>query len=197
MCALVPGEKPRYGEGRRALLDAVIRVVARHGLRGLTNRAVGKEAGVTHALVAHHFGSRDAMIREALELSARESIDVSSLEPETGKLEDLAGNLGAFVDANVEETVFQYELLLEARRRPELVDELRHVYDTYKEAAHRELVRAGFDPEDRRLSELVFAALDGLALQQIVFGGAQDTDAVVERLRELLSANLPSGKLST
>jgi AcrR family transcriptional regulator len=197
MCALVPGEKPRYGEGRRALLDAVIRVVARHGLRGLTNRAVGKEAGVTHALVAHHFGSRDAMIREALELSARESIDVSSLEPETGKLEDLAGNLGAFVDANVEETVFQYELLLEARRRPELVDELRRVYDTYKEAAHRELVRAGFDPEDHRLSELVFAALDGLALQQVVFGGAQDTDAVVERLRELLSANLPSGKLST
>jgi DNA-binding transcriptional regulator YbjK len=44
MCALVPGDKPRYGEGRRALLDAAIRVVARQGLRGLTYRAVGKEA---------------------------------------------------------------------------------------------------------------------------------------------------------
>jgi AcrR family transcriptional regulator len=197
MCALVPGEKPRYGEGRRALLDAAIRVVARQGLRGLTYRAVGKEAGVTHALVAHHFGSRDAMIREALEHAARESIDVSALEPGTGDLQDLAGNLGAFVEANAEETVFQYELLLEASRRPELVDQIRHVYDTYKDAARRELARAGFDSEDRLLTEVVFAALDGLALQQVVFGSATDTDAVVQRLRDLLSANLPSGKLST
>jgi AcrR family transcriptional regulator len=152
---------------------------------------------VTHALVAHHFGSRDAMIREALEHAARESIDVSSLEPGTGRLDDLAGNLGAFVAASAEETVFQYELLLEASRRPELVDEIRRVYDTYRDATHRELVRAGFDPDDTRLSELVFAALDGLVLQQVVFGRPEHTDAVVQRLRELLFANLPSGKLFT
>ncbi|WP_416979825.1 TetR family transcriptional regulator [Streptomyces sp. T028] len=45
-----------YGEGRDALLIAAVRVVARDGLRKLTYRAVAAEAGVTHGLVAHHFG---------------------------------------------------------------------------------------------------------------------------------------------
>ncbi|MFE4582354.1 hypothetical protein ACFRKC_42725, partial [Streptomyces chartreusis] len=43
------GRKPRrrmnYGEGREALLNAAVRVVARGGLRKLTYRAVAQEAG--------------------------------------------------------------------------------------------------------------------------------------------------------
>jgi AcrR family transcriptional regulator len=48
--------RPARGDGRRALLEAVVRVVARHGLDALTYRAVAKEAGVTHGLVSYHFG---------------------------------------------------------------------------------------------------------------------------------------------
>ena len=67
-----------YGTGREALLDAAVRVVARGGLRRLTYRAVAQEAGVTHGLVVHHFGSRDALIEEALAHAVRQSLSSSA-----------------------------------------------------------------------------------------------------------------------
>ncbi len=67
-----------YGEGRAALLAAVVRIVAERGLRNLTYRAVAKEAGVTHGLVTHHFGTRDALIHAALEYSLETSIPPSA-----------------------------------------------------------------------------------------------------------------------
>ncbi len=60
-------EAPRYGEGRSALLAAAVHVGATRGLRHLTYRSVAAEAGVAPGLVAHHFGTRDALIEEALE----------------------------------------------------------------------------------------------------------------------------------
>lgn len=60
--AAQPRKRVDYGTGREALLNAAVRVVARGGLRKLTYRAVAEEAGVTHGLVVHHFGSRDALI---------------------------------------------------------------------------------------------------------------------------------------
>jgi AcrR family transcriptional regulator len=60
-----------YGDGREALLTAAVRVVARKGIRHLTYRALARQAGVTHGLVTYHFGSRDALIRAALQCTAR------------------------------------------------------------------------------------------------------------------------------
>jgi TetR/AcrR family transcriptional regulator, regulator of biofilm formation and stress response len=54
--------RPGYNEGREALLEATVRVVAEHGLRGLTYRRVAEAAQTTHALVSYHFGSWDALI---------------------------------------------------------------------------------------------------------------------------------------
>jgi AcrR family transcriptional regulator len=180
-------KRPGYGAGRQAVLDAAISVVAGKGLRGLTLRAVAAEAGVSHALVRHHFGTRDALIEATILHSARESIDASSLEPGTGALEDLAAGLGGMIDEQLEVQAFQFELLLESRRRPELMPHVRRLYDEYIAATTRELERAGF-LDDPDLARVTFAALDGLALQQVVFGGAQRTDAAVARLHEVLLA---------
>jgi AcrR family transcriptional regulator len=179
--------RPRYGEGRRALLTAAIRVIASRGLRGLTYRAVAAEAGVTHGLVQHHFGSRDAMIHEALAYSAQESIDVSSLEPGTGRIDDLARDLAGMVADNPETPAFEYELALEARRRPELAPYVRDLYATYIAATGRELQRDGLEA-DPALSRLVFAALDGLVFQQLTVSQPQETQASVDRLHEMLGA---------
>lgn len=40
-----PRKRLHYGEGREALLNAAVHVVARGGLRKLTYRAVAEEAG--------------------------------------------------------------------------------------------------------------------------------------------------------
>jgi AcrR family transcriptional regulator len=184
------GRKPRrrmnYGEGREALLNAAVRVVARGGLRRLTYRAVAEEAGTTHGLVVHHFGSRDALIEEAVAHAIRTSLDTSALEPGTGRIEDFSVGVSEMVTADPDIQSFQYELLLEARRRPELLPHLRALYDQYFDATGRELSRMLPDAAGQPLTRLVFAALDGLVLHQLVFGGPEITDAAVEELRSLL-----------
>jgi AcrR family transcriptional regulator len=181
-----PRRRMNYGEGREALLNAAVRVVARGGLRKLTYRAVAEEAGTTHGLVVHHFGSRDALIEEALAHSIRTSLDTSALEPGTGKVADFSVGLSDMVTADPDIQAFQYELLLESRRRPELLPHLRALYDEYFDATRRELSRMLPGGADRPLNRLVFAALDGLVLHQLVFGEPEITDAAVEKLRGLL-----------
>jgi AcrR family transcriptional regulator len=177
--------RPGYGEGRTALLEAAIRVVSDRGLRGLTIRSVASEAGVTHGLVRHHFGSRDALIEATLVRSVELAIDSSSLESGSGRVEEIARDLGASVEAQEELLSFQYELLLEARRRPELMAHVRQMYDDFEAATARELERAGLAHESG-LAQVLFAALDGLALQQVVFGKRERTEAGVETLHRLL-----------
>ena len=184
------GRKPRrrmnYGEGREALLNAAVRVVARGGLRKLTYRAVAQEAGTTHGLVVHHFGSRDALIEEALAHAIRSSVSTSALEPGTGKIADFSVGVSDMVTAGPDIQAFQYELLLEARRRPELLPQIRALYDDDFAATERELSRMLPAGAGRPLTRLVFAALDGLVLHQLVFGEPGTTDAAIEELRGLL-----------
>ncbi|MGW1674400.1 TetR/AcrR family transcriptional regulator [Streptomyces sp. NPDC002324] len=181
-----PRKRLHYGEGREALLNAAVRVVARGGLRRLTYRAVAEEAGVTHGLVVHHFGSRDALIEEALAHTIRSSLDTSSLEPGTGKVADFSVGLSEMVTADPDTQAFQYELLLESRRRPELLPQIRELYDEYFDAARRELGRILPAGADTALARLVFAALDGLVLHQLVFDEPEVTERAVEELRTLL-----------
>jgi AcrR family transcriptional regulator len=178
--------RPRHGQGREALLAATVHVVAREGLRGLTYRAVADEAGVAHTLVAHHFGTRDALLQAALEWAAEQSIGISLLEPATGRLEDFAAGLAELVADDAGMQAFQYELSLEARRRPELLPAVQRMYGAYIQATRRELMRMGLDEPSDDLARAVFALLDGIVLQQTLFGEPAATDAVVRRLRDLL-----------
>lgn len=174
-----------YGEGRRALLEAAIAVVARGGLRKLTYRAVAQQAGVTHGLVAHHFGSRDALIASALELAVERSIDSSHLVPEGDRLDDFAANLVDMARDDADAQVFQYELILEARRNPELRPHVRTLLETYRRNTRAALVAVGLD-EDEALGDLVYAALDGLVFGLCADGEQQRARAALDRLRELL-----------
>jgi AcrR family transcriptional regulator len=178
--------RPRHGQGREALLAATVHVVAREGLRGLTYRAVADEAGVANTLVAHHFGTRDALLQAALEWAAEQSIGISLLEPATGRLEDFAAGLAELVADDAGMQAFQYELSLEARRRPELLPAVQRMYGAYIQATRRELMRMGLDEPSDHLARAVFALLDGIVLQQTLFGEPAATDAVVRRLRDLL-----------
>ena len=51
---------------RDQLLDATVRVYAEVGYRGATTRRIAFEAGVNEITLFRHFGSKDALIREAI-----------------------------------------------------------------------------------------------------------------------------------
>ncbi|SHI59410.1 TetR/AcrR family transcriptional regulator [Streptomyces sp. 3214.6] len=178
--------RPGYGEGRGALLEAAVRVVARGGLRKLTYRAVAAEAGVTHGLVAHHFGSRDTLLEEALRWCVTRSIETSSLVPASGRLEDFAATLADFIAADPDIQAFQYELKLESSRRPELRHHVAMLYDAYRDAVRAAL--ACFDVS-QEMTEIVFAALDGLVFHQVTSGAPDRTEESVDALRRLLAAH--------
>jgi AcrR family transcriptional regulator len=160
--------------------------VDKHGFAGLTYRAVAAEAGVTHGLVSYHFGSLDAMITEALAMAADEAIRDSRMAISSGELSAFAKSISTLVSEHTEAQTYQYELTFEARRRPELAGQIRALYENYYAVVEHSLIELGIR-RDRALTRLVFAALDGLVLQQLIFGDARATDASIERLQELLA----------
>jgi AcrR family transcriptional regulator len=54
--------KSEYGQGRRKLLDAAARLVAREGSARLTLRELAKEAGMSHNSIYRHFQSVEDMM---------------------------------------------------------------------------------------------------------------------------------------
>jgi AcrR family transcriptional regulator len=53
-------------EAREQLLQAALKVYAESGTRGATTRRIAQEAGVNEVTLFRHFGSKEALIREAL-----------------------------------------------------------------------------------------------------------------------------------
>ena len=57
---------------RTALMDALVRLLARGSVAGLSVRHIAAEAGVNHGLVHRHFGSKEELVRATIaRLSAR------------------------------------------------------------------------------------------------------------------------------
>ena len=183
---------PRYGEGRAALMAAAVQVVAEHGLRNLTYRAVARAAGVAHGLVSHHFGSRDALLEAALQFSLENSVTSISTRPGSGDLDAIFDGLVTMIENNPDDQAFQFELLLESRRRPELRAYVESIYQEYIDALQFELDCAGIDP-DPALSHLIYTAADGLVFQQITIGTPELTERALTHLRRLLQGHKSEG----
>ena len=83
--------------------------------------------------------------------------------------------------------LFQYELSLQARRRPELAREMRSLYEDYYDLTRQALEKVGIADPDEDLVRFVFAAMDGLVIRQIVDGDPDATEAAVAELRRMLA----------
>lgn len=59
---------------RDQLLDAALRVYAETGYRGATTRRIASAAGVNEITLFRHFGSKDALIREAITRAGASSV---------------------------------------------------------------------------------------------------------------------------
>jgi len=155
-----------YGEGRELLIRATVAVVAERGLRGLTFRAAAERAGASNTLVARHFGTRDALLEAALEWAIERTIQSTSLL-------DLSSEnrfADALVDALAVEPelqVFQYEMILEARRSPAVREMVERLYDRYVHAMVQSLLQFGLAGDVEPVARQMFATLDGLVLEHI------------------------------
>ncbi len=177
--------KPGYGEGREALLAAAIEVVGDKGLRGLTYREVARVAGVTHGLVAHHFGSRQTLIKETLDYAVK--LGSHTIHFGGANVDEFASDLSQLIKETEGLQAFQFELLLEARRDTTLRPSARAMYDEYIGLIQSDLQRLGVSNEPV-VARLLMAALDGLVIQQLVYDDTVDTDTAVESLQNIIRA---------
>jgi AcrR family transcriptional regulator len=181
-----------YGDGRDALLAAVIDVVAEKGLRGVTYRSVAARAGVNHTLITHHFGSIEGLLAATLEWAVQRSIDETGLARVADFDEKFADALLASVSSEPELQLFQFEMLLEARRKPELKALLDRLYDNYISTVETALRGRSLDTDDE-LSRAIFAALDGLMLQFLTFGNPAKIRSAVIQVGRLLERSGAAG----
>ena len=172
----------KYGTGKDALLRAAVGVVAAKGLRGLTYRSVAEAAGVNNSLVAHHFGSRDALIAAALDWATEQSISASRLREAAALGHSFTESLLELLLAEPELQVFQYEMILEARRRPELAEAVSTLYENYVSALADGLMASGLTRNVQVVARTLFASLDGLVLQYLA---GVERDLIAASLEEV------------
>ncbi|MFE8943227.1 TetR/AcrR family transcriptional regulator [Streptomyces sp. NPDC007856] len=155
---------------RRRLIDAAIRVVGRDGIAGLSHRSVAAEADVPLGSTTYHFATLEelmvAALRQSNENFGRVLAEQLPKDGEGDLAAELARALGAWLDGDRTGVELEYELYLEALRRPAL----RPVAAEWTEAAAALLARRT-DPVTARA---LLALLDGICLQVLLTGGSYD-----------------------
>lgn len=185
----------RNEERRAALLDAAIEVLAAEGARGLTFRAVDKEAGVPAGTASNYFANRDDLLYQiAQRFYERMEPDAATIERQRTAPRDrttytqLMRELVARITAFPSGYLALLELRLEATRRPELrkllTERVRADIDanvTYHE-------QSGL-PGDATAVRLLILTLSWMIVEQLtlpdVYGEAERDEliaAAVERL---------------
>jgi TetR/AcrR family transcriptional regulator, regulator of biofilm formation and stress response len=158
---------------RGVILEAALRVIARHGADGATHRAVAAEAGVPLASTTYHFASKDALVHEALELAIDRSIAAvrrESAPPRPSDQAQLVGRLMSLVAAICDDDqaplAAQYELVLEAGRRLELRPLAERWNQAYL-AGIESLAGSARLPEPEQAAEILSNLIEGALLTQL------------------------------
>jgi AcrR family transcriptional regulator len=82
---------------RALILEAAARIFGEHGYRGATTRRIALEAGVSEVTLFRQFGTKDALLREALGPSSRR-LQVARLPETPGNVErELVGWCAAYL----------------------------------------------------------------------------------------------------
>ncbi|MCI9888395.1 TetR family transcriptional regulator [Micrococcales bacterium 31B] len=158
-------------------------VIAQKGLRGMTYRSVAEAAGVDNSLVAHHFGNRDTLVSETLKWVTEQSISESRIDDFATSPDSFQSALGDSLHRDADLHLFQFEMIIEARRRPDLAPLVRNLYEGHIGALARSVETHTGSPIGDVSARALFAAMDGLALQFL--GGVIDREGLDAGLRRV------------
>jgi TetR/AcrR family transcriptional regulator, regulator of biofilm formation and stress response len=189
--------RPRGAARREALLEAVLKIVAEVGPDSVTHRRVAEVAGLPLASTTYWFDSKEHLLTAALELAAER--DTARLlaygaemeHSDTDPLDAVVAAIGDCDDgsqANRGSIIATFALLLEAARRPALQQIAQRWTEAYLLTLSRLLERAG-SSSPRADAELLIGATDGLLLEQLAAGRAEDLNPRLRRLAAALVAS--------
>lgn len=188
----------RNEERRRALTDAGLTVLSREGARGLTHRAVDREAGVPTGTTSNYFRTRDALIGALVtRIGERLAPTEDDIAARAGQVPDrrlFAAYMRDIVRRLTDDrdvTIAVFELRLEATRRPAVADLL----DTWRQSGFEGDVAfneaAGFAGGAREIA-LFHYAIEGLVFDRITgpLMPEESTDRIID---DLVQGLFPDG----
>jgi len=171
----VRGPYARGVERRKALLEAVLRIVTRDGVAAVTHRAVAAESESSLRATTYYFATKEDMIREAFRFFCEESleqIDATSeryLDREVGP-----GDAVSMIFENVLKEwdnpntswVAEFELILAIAREPSFAPEYRAFQQRLDLGLKTTMQKIG-SKHPVRDARIVLAFLRGFELEQL------------------------------
>jgi DNA-binding transcriptional regulator YbjK len=162
-----PTRQARGERRRRAILQAALRVISERGVDAVSHRTVAEMAGVPLASTTYYFESLDELLEGALRLFVDE--EAARLSALTEQLEGQnlpAPAIARLFRDELEPDVAQFELYVEAARRPRLREVARSSIEMYATLAAAALRAAGL--EEPAIDPRAFVALfDGYGLHRV------------------------------
>jgi TetR/AcrR family transcriptional regulator, regulator of biofilm formation and stress response len=187
--------RPRGAARREALLEAVLKIVADTGPDAVTHRRVAEVAELPLASTTYWFESKEHLLTAALELAAdRDTARLlqHAADAQRSGVDPLDAAVAAIVDPPLDpqqssrtSLVASFALLLEAARRPALQEVSRRWTEVYLLTLSRLLEAAG-SSRPREDAELLLGAADGLLIEQLATGAADDLRPRLRRLAAVL-----------
>ena len=190
--SITPATTP--GGRARQVADAAIAVLADHGGRGLTHRAVDQAAGLPPGTTSNYARTREALLTLALtriaELDATEgAAGLYGSEISGGGLaEGLAWMLHRMItdDGMRRRVRARFELALEANRRPELRAAYDEMGQRFRAEAARLLAASG-SAEPERDAWTLIAWVEGTAFYALAGAGGTAVPPLAELRAQVAS----------
>jgi AcrR family transcriptional regulator len=167
-----------HAERREIFAAAALRVIMREGEAGLTVRAVAAEAGFTTGALTHYFQSKDQLLIEASELSARLVREQMERAERTAPALAAVRKVVAFALPLTGESRGYWRIWLAYWERssydPEVARVMRLRYDEWRGRLERIIRRAQAEgdvsPEvsPREAAEALIALVDGIGVQVVL-----------------------------
>jgi AcrR family transcriptional regulator len=193
----VPVRRRKRGN-REALLEAAVACLQEKGYARTTARDLVAASGTNLGAIGYHFGSKDALLTEALAESVRtwlaELGRLAARLPEDTTLgeamRELAAELYPALERGAPLVAAFFEALAQARRSDEVRDQLASAYEEFR-LAGAEIV-AGMGHEDtadaRAVSSVLMALIDGLMIQWFLDPAAPPSGEAVARALRAMTA---------
>jgi AcrR family transcriptional regulator len=167
-----------HAERREIFAAAALRVIMRDGIAGLTVRRVAAEAGFTTGALTHYFHSKDQLLIEASELSARlVRARMERLERSSPALEAIRKVVALALPVTGEIRGY-WRIWVGYWERSSYDDEVARVmrlrYDEWRGRLERLLARAqaegdvAAEVDPRRAAEALIALVDGIGVQVVL-----------------------------
>ncbi|UGT40229.1 TetR family transcriptional regulator [Nocardia yamanashiensis] len=185
-------------ERRQALLDASIEVLAQEGARGLTFRAVDKEAAVPAGTASNYFANRDELLVQTGHryyerlIPSDETMDKLNGPRTRETIVELMTEIVERITSFRTGYLAVLELRLEATRRPELQALLTERVQADLDFNIRNHLDSGL-PGDADTVVLLYLALNWLILERLTLPGIFTAERTAELVRVAVDRAVGSG----